>query len=114
MFYKLTYNEENELVEIIKKIDIYDPDNVDLNIRLIRKVCSSLLILLKESNINKAREGLNEVWELLSKRNQLFSTDIYLLNSILFYFPLETVRTIKEFLDRNIKFYKGKREMEMV
>ncbi|MER1959161.1 MAG: helix-turn-helix transcriptional regulator [Solibacillus sp.] len=113
-FYELTYNKEGELENILYKIEIYDPDNKDIDIQFIKEICSSLLILLKESDLNKARVGLQKVWQLLSKRNQLFITDIYLLNSILFYFPLETVRTIKDFLDRNIEFYKGNREIELI
>ncbi len=111
-FYNLTYNNKEQLNSIIQKINNYDSE--DLFLQQIKKICESLLILLNTSDLNKANIGLIEVWYDLSKRNRLYKADIYLINSILFLFPIETVRTIKSFVERNIDFYKGEKELEKI
>lgn len=111
-FFNLTYNNKEELNLIIHKIQNYDSE--DLFLQHIEKVCESLLILLNTSDFKKANMGLIEVWYDLSKRNRLYKADIYLINSILFLFPIETVRTIKTFVERNIDFYKGDKDLEMI
>lgn len=80
----------------------------------IKKICESLLIFTKTNNLKEAQIGLNEVWEILCKRNQLYIADIYLMNSILFYFPLQTIPTIKNLLIQSIDYYKGDKDLETI
>lgn len=103
-FYNLTYNNEVQLNNIIKQIEYYDPYHKDLHLQLILKVCKSL-VLVNTNDLQSGRKGLNEVWEILSKRNQLFISDIYLLSAIIFYFPIDTMNSIVKFLIRNIETY---------
>lgn len=113
-FYKLTYNSFYDLTDLLNKIENYHIESEDLYIQHIKKICESLLIFTKTNNLKEAQIGLNEVWEILCKRNQLYIADIYLMNSILFYFPLQTIPTIKNLLIQSIDYYKGDKDLETI
>jgi len=70
------------------------------------------LIFIKTKDIENARIGINSIWTHLSKRNHLYISDIYLLNSILFFFPLQIGREIIKYLLRGIDKYKNFKGIE--
>lgn len=57
---------------------------------------------------------MHSIWSHLSKRNNLFISDIHLLNSMLFFFPLQTGKEIIKFLLRGIDRYKNFRGIEKI
>lgn len=105
-YFELTYNNPEELKGILEKIKDYNPSEEDSQMIHLKLICESLLTLLKTKDINQAITGLNLVWQDLSRRNKLYITDIHILNSILFYFPVETIRNILNIIERNVKYYK--------
>ena len=64
-----------------------------------------LIVLAKTGDFEQTRKLVEPIWEKLSKRNELLVSDIYILNNILFVFPLETALDIMQFLFRQIERY---------
>lgn len=106
-FFDLAYNNEQEIQEILLRANDYLEKYDDALINDIKELCEALLILNLTNDYTKASLPAIKVWKRLSKRNQLYITDLYLLNSILFLFPLETMIEIKKFALKSIERYKN-------
>ncbi|MEB2301387.1 helix-turn-helix domain-containing protein [Lysinibacillus xylanilyticus] len=111
-FHSLTYNDRKGLINLLNDIEKYSKRKNDFLIESIEKICNSLLIFIKTKDIENARIGINSIWTHLSKRNHLYISDIYLLNSILFFFPLQIGREIIQYLLRGIDKYKNFKGIE--
>ncbi|WP_342505975.1 helix-turn-helix domain-containing protein [Sporosarcina sp. FSL K6-2383] len=110
--FNLSYNNEEILDDILSDTSVYLKGNEDLLIKNLSKICTSLILLSRTSNIEEARIPLKKVWDILSKRNHFYIIDIYLINSILFLFPLETALEIRNFTFRSIERYKNFQDVE--
>lgn len=113
-FYNLIYNDEKLLQGLADDISAYLSLDNDIFIKNIKKVCIALIVFIKTKDIDKARIEVEDIWKTLSRRNHLYISDIHLINSMLFLFPLATSREIKIFLFRCIDRYKGFQKVEKI
>lgn len=106
-FFYQTYNTINNLTVLKNDCSLYLTNHPNDNlVKKIYIVLEGMTVLAKSNDFSKAIEIVYPIWEELSSRNTLYLTDIYLLNSILFLFPIETATQIKEFAFRHIEKYK--------
>ena len=105
-FFGLTYNDKDVLQNLLDEATVYLNHKEDILIEDLTRLCRSLILLRETNNIEDARVPLIEVWNRLAKRNQLYISDLYFINTILFLFPLETALEIKKFAFRSINKYK--------
>lgn len=107
-FYNQTYNSERALYKLKEDCISYLEKNPNDNlIKNIHTVLKGMLVLARSSDFVRASEVLSSIWGDLSQRNTLYLSDIYLLNAILFVFPIQTATEIKEFALRHIEKYNG-------
>lgn len=107
-FYRIHTHDEALLKGLRKKCQHYLKENKDdLQIIHIATILDGLIILAKTNDLEQAKTIVEPVWYDLSKHNQLFVTDLYMLNSILFLFPLPTVLQMKQFILRHITMYEN-------
>lgn len=75
-------------------------------------ICESILFFEKK-DYQRAYKLAIQVWdERLSKCNQFYIVDIILLSTIMFVFPLETAKGIRELCNKSIERYKGFQSIE--
>ncbi len=111
-FYRLSFNEETVLRGLSEKCQQYLRDfKEDQQVFHISIILEALIILAKTGNFERAKKMVEPVWRDLSKRNQLYITDLYMLNAILFLFPLPTVLQIKQFALRHLALYGNFRQV---
>lgn len=111
-FFRLPYNNEIVLYRLKEKCRLYLKEaREDQQIIHISTILDGLIILAKAGDLEQARAIVEPVWQDLSKYNQLFVADLYMLNAILFLFPLPTVLQIKQFALRHIALYKNFRHV---
>ena len=105
-FYRLTYNDEAVLRVLLDKCKQYLKEfKEDQQVVHISIILDGLIFLAKTGDFELAKKTVEPVWRDLSKRNQLYIADLYMLNAILFFFPLPTVLQIKQFALRHIALY---------
>lgn len=90
-FYYLSNNSEIKLyklrIECSSYLSKYPNDRLITNINTVLK---GMIVLADTKDFTQAREILYPIWNELSLRNTLYLSDIYLLNAILFVFPMAT------------------------
>lgn len=107
-FYRINNNEEALLIGLRKRCKQYLKNNKDDHqIKHIATILNGLIILAKTNDLEQAKTIVEPVWHDLSKYNQLFVTELYMLNEILFLFPLPTVLQMKPFILRQIAKYEN-------
>ncbi len=106
-FFNMSYNDRTVLQEVLNLAKKYlqAHPTQDYMIEEVHHLCQSFLLLLETNDFSAASVSANKVWENLSKRNTLYVADIYMLNAILFIFPLETILEIRKLMDRSIEKY---------
>lgn len=105
-FFSLTYNEKEEILLVSTRAKKYLELNEDCLIEDIKDLCDSLIIFIETSNHQVISKNALKVWARLSKKNQFYLTDLYLLNSIIYFFSLETMLEIKKLAYKSIDRYK--------
>lgn len=105
-FINLTYNDKLSLKKIHKDYKIFLDKNDDILLGNILIILESLIILSETHDFKKAARKVAPIWTQLQKRNTLYFIDLFILSSILFFFPLETALDIRKFAERNINKYK--------
>ena len=111
-FYRINTHDEALLKGLWKKCQHYLKENKDdLQINHIATILDGLIILAKTNDLEQAKTIVEPVWYDLSKHNQLFVTELYMLTTILFLFPLPTVLQIKQFILRHITMYENFRNV---
>lgn len=107
-FYHQSYNKIENLLDLKSRCEKYlKKSKNDKFIKNIHITLEGLLVLAKFDNHKEAMRIVYPIWDELSKRGDLFMSDIFLLNSILFIFPIETAVEMKNFAFRHIEKYKG-------
>lgn len=96
IFFNLNHNDENSLEVIKKEAQDYLISNDDKLIKDIVSICKGLIILAKTNDIQLARNYVNKVWNRLEKFDSWYFTELSLINTILFIFPIETAINITE------------------
>ena len=89
-FFNLKHNDANSLKAIKKEAEDYLSLHDDKLIQDIIIVCEGLIILAETSDMQLARGYVNKVWERLEKFDNWYLTELSLINTILFIFPIET------------------------
>lgn len=107
-FYNQTYNNSDNLLQLqqncISYLNEFPEDNLINKINIIIK---SLRILANTNAIHNAKLLAEPIWVELSRRDNLYLSDIFLLNAILYIFPIETAVEMKRFAFRHIDKYKN-------
>lgn len=106
-FFRLPYNNKNEIIKVINSIDKYLLDiNGNIVLEELRSVCEALLIVETSGDFKKAREKVNRVWERISRYDQWYLTDIRMMNVILYFFEDDVVIHVTEKLLERLNKYK--------
>ena len=104
--YESLYNEPELLEGLLQRAKNYlqhQPNDQD--IQMLIEMVQGLIVLAETGDFEQTRKLVEPIWTKLSKRNELLVSDIYMLNNILFVFPLETAMDIMQFLFRQIERY---------
>jgi len=104
-FFNAPYNNQQLLSNISKECATLLNYCDSALIQDIQILCKSLSNILAKDNFEEARKYSKVIWERLSKNNDLYLYDLYLLNAILFIFPLNEMREIHKYLMRGFKRY---------
>lgn len=113
-FFHMGFNHIEALNGILSDAKAFLKVEDDYLIRDIHKICEALILLKRTNCFAKASAIVSPIWERLSKRNNLYITDILLLNSILFIFPIADVIEIQKFIFRSIERYENFRNIERI
>ncbi len=107
-FYNQTYNNSENLLQLQRNCMSYLKEfPEDKLINKIFIIIKSLTILANTNDIHNAKLLAEPIWTELSRRDNLYLSDIFFLNSILYIFPIETAVEMKKFAFRHIEKYKN-------
>lgn len=107
-FYNQTYNNSENLLQLQRSCFSFLKEfPEDKLINKIYIIIKSLTILANTNDIHNAKILAEPIWTELSRRDNLYLSDIFLLNSILYIFPIETAVEMKKFAFRHIEKYKN-------
>ena len=107
-FYNQTYNNSENLLQLQRScISFLKEFPEDKLINKIFIIIKSLTILANTNDLHNAKLLAEPIWMELSRRDDLYLSDIFLLNSILYIFPIETAVEMKKFAFRHIEKYKN-------
>ena len=112
-FFYAPYNSNIKLEEIYNDCELLLNSGHDEVIKDIQTLCKSM-IYLNNNRMEQAQIHANEIWEKLKKREQLYISDIYLFNAILFIFPIDTIKETRNFIQKSIERYKLSKYRENV
>lgn len=104
-FISISYNNEVNIKELLNMAVSYLNKKDDQLITDIKSLCEAFLILLYTADTRMLQTSVSSVWRRLSDRNQFYFSDLYLLNSIFYFFPLETMLEIKKLAFKSIERY---------
>ena len=110
-FFYAPYNSNIKLEEIYNDCELLLNSGHDEVIKDIQTLCKSM-IYLNNNRMEQAQIHANEIWEKLKKREQLYISDIYLFNAILFIFPIDTIKETRNFIQKSIERYKNFQNIE--
>ncbi|MBD8036291.1 XRE family transcriptional regulator [Solibacillus sp. A46] len=107
-FYNQSYNNSDDLLQLQQSCISYLKEcPEDKLINKINIIIKSLSILANTNDIHHAKLLAEPIWTELSRRDNLYLSDIFLLNAILYIFPVETAEEMKKFAFRHIEKYKN-------
>jgi len=109
---KLPLNQTKLLIELMNDIKAYIKHTPNELLQDILTICEALLLFNSSNDKKTLQPTLHIVWTHMEKKDELYLTDIYLLNSSLFFFPLETALNLRDFLFRSIERYKNFQNIE--
>ncbi|WP_039044303.1 helix-turn-helix domain-containing protein [Sporosarcina sp. ZBG7A] len=104
-FISTSYNNEENIKELFNMAVSYLHKKDDQLITDIKSLCEAFLILLYTADTRILQTTVSSVWRRLSDGNQFYFSDLYLLNSIFYFFPLETMLEIKKLAFKSIERY---------
>ena len=113
-FFNTNFNHTETLNHILVDAKAFLKNEEDYLIQDIHNICEALILSNKTNSFIEATSIVSPIWERLSKRNSLYVTDILLLNSILFVFPIADVLEIRKFIFRSIDRYHNFRNIERI
>lgn len=93
-FFYLEHNSIEQLNDIKQEAAAYLTNDKNTLIQDIVYACEGLIILAETSNRSLARPYALKVWSRLEKFDNWYITEIHLINSILFLFPVDTAMEI--------------------
>jgi hypothetical protein len=101
-----SYNKEEEIMELLTMTNTFLETKNDVLVRDVQNLCKSMLIFVKESDSTELTQSARTVWKRLSKKNQLYIRELYLLNAIFYLFPIEMMSEIKKMAFKSLDRYK--------
>lgn len=104
-FLKLRFIDINVLEEITNKAEILLKKGEDSYIQDIYFISKGFISLKQDGNFDIASTYAYQIWERLQKFDTWYLSDIYLINNILFLFPIETAISISEFAITQLERY---------
>ncbi|WP_033541803.1 helix-turn-helix domain-containing protein [Planococcus sp. CAU13] len=105
-FNELKFIEVNKLTEIISMSESYLHTVEDRYIQDILALSKAFLILKESENFEVPRRYAEDVWLRLQNSNIWYLSDLKLINSILFLFPIPTAISITQFAIKQAVKYK--------
>ncbi|WP_432354383.1 helix-turn-helix domain-containing protein [Sporosarcina sp. A2] len=105
-FISISYNNEESIKELLNMAVSYLDKKDDQLINDIKSLSEGLLLLIYTADKRMIQTSVSSVWKRLSLKNQFYFSDLYLLNSIFYFFPLETMIEIKKIAFKSIERYK--------
>ncbi|MGE7946010.1 helix-turn-helix domain-containing protein [Lysinibacillus sp. NPDC093688] len=112
-FFMLNHNDIEKLTLLKIKTAEYLQIENDIEIKEIRLVCEGL-IQLNQENINEAKEIIKPIWERISKYDQWYLSDICLINTILFLFPVDIAIEFTQNVLKRLNKYNSFRDIELL
>ncbi|MEB2300240.1 helix-turn-helix domain-containing protein [Lysinibacillus xylanilyticus] len=112
-FFMLNHNDIEKLTLLKLKTAEYLQIENDLEIKEIRLVCEAL-IQLNQENINEAKEIIKPIWERISKYDQWYLSDICLINTILFLFPVDIAIEFTQNVLKRLNKYNSFRDIALL
>ena len=105
-FTRLTINDVNQLEQFLNEIHEYKQTKpISTLIYDIERIVKALIDFQLNEDKQQLRDFLQPTWDKLSLKNELYYSDIFLLNSMLFVFPIDTALTIRNLLEKSIDRY---------
>lgn len=104
-FISISYNNEESIKELLWLAGSYLNGKTDRLIQDIESIAEALLILIHTDDKSKLLSCVSKVWKRLSVKNQFYFSDLYLLNSIFYFFSLETMLEVKKMAFKSIERY---------
>ncbi|MFE3574499.1 helix-turn-helix domain-containing protein [Lysinibacillus sp. NPDC059133] len=112
-FFLLNHNDIEKLTLLKVKTAEYLQIENDLEIKEIRLICEALIQLNLE-NINEAKEIIKPIWERISKYDQWYLSDIRLINTVLFLFPVDIAIEFTENVLKRLNKYNSFRDTDLL
>lgn len=106
-FFRLPYNNKQEILKVINSINIYLKTNQNIFLEELRSICEALLILETSGDLITAKEKVLTVWKRISRYDQWYLMDIRVINVILYFFDNEVAVQITDKLLKRLKTYKN-------
>lgn len=104
-FFSISYNNEEKVNELLTMAVSYLDKKEDHLISDIKNLAEALLILIHTADKEILLTSVSNVWKRLSMKNQFYFSDLYLLNAIFYFFPLDTMLEIKKLAFKSIERY---------
>ncbi|KYG90924.1 helix-turn-helix transcriptional regulator [Metasolibacillus sp. FSL H7-0170] len=104
-FFQLRFIDISVLEEIIHKAEILLQSEEDRYIQDIYFISKGFISLKRDGNFDIATSYAQQVWNRLQKFDTWYLSDIYLINNILFLFPVETAISISNLAIAQLERY---------
>lgn len=112
-FFLLNYNHIDDLNLIREELVACLEVSEDYMLRSLYYACESLIILNTTQNIEKARVFAKKIWERMEKFDKWYLSDIRLINTVLFMFPLDVAVLIGERVTKQLEPYHSLKDAEL-
>ncbi|MGA9519009.1 MAG: helix-turn-helix domain-containing protein [Trichococcus sp.] len=113
-FFSLNYNHLDDLELLKDEIIAYLKENEDYLLRSLYYACESLIVLTATQNLEKAQLYAKKIWERMEKFDKWYLSDIRLINTILFIFPIDVAVHIGERVTKQLVPYQNLKEAEIL
>lgn len=101
---KINFVDEKSLLQLLDKLKKMPHPSQRTQEYII--ICEALLLIARDEDYEGAKEKVETVWKSMEKHDTWFMTDIFLLSTILFIFPIDTAVLITERVLRQLQLYR--------
>lgn len=100
---KIRYADEKSLLTLLDKLKKMPHPSQRTQEYI--SICEALLLMTRDDDYARAKEKVEWVWKRLEKHDTWFLADIFLLNIILFIFPIDTASMITDRVLQQLNLY---------
>lgn len=104
-FFSFPIIEVERLESFIVTCERYLERTTDPSISFIHKLCYHLIEIACEKDLLINQHQMKELVEHFMKKEQLYINDLYLINSILYLFPIDTLHLTMDYIEKSLKRY---------